>query len=88
MTNDPTELPRRIMSAVINSAVESEDKQKERVRLEAKFGQVWNTDEVQRDFEITGFMAPFCIVVRKSDGARGLMAFQHMPRFYFDFRKD
>ena len=53
---------------------------------EAIYGKVWTTDEVQKEFEITGFYAPQCGVIRKSDGKRGSLTFQHSPRFYFDFQ--
>ena len=45
-----------------------------------------DTSELQRDFEVTGFMAPFCAVIRKSDLRKGSVSFQHSPRFYFDFK--
>lgn len=59
---------------------------KERISLEIKHGQVWDTDEVQRDFVVESFLAPFVFVKRRSDGIRGTMIFQHSPRFYFDFK--
>ena len=82
---DETEGIRRVAVAVINSQVESEDEQAERARLEAIHGQVWNTEEVSRDFEIEGFLAPFVVAYRKSDRQKGLLTFQHNPRFYFAF---
>lgn len=48
-------------------------------------GPVWDTDEMQRDFEAIGFMAPFIVVRRRSDGQRGTLTFTHSPRVYFDF---
>lgn len=57
-----------------------------RERLEATYGRVWDTDEMQRDFTVEGFGAPFVVVRRKADGARGTLAFQHSPRFYFAFQ--
>ena len=86
---DETEMPRRIMIAQITSENESNDEDRERARLQVKYGidNVWDTDEVTKEFEITGFMSPFCGVTRRSDSARGLLQFQHSPRFYFDFRK-
>jgi len=57
----------------------------DRAQLEADCGQVWNTDELREAFEVVGFLAPFCDVIRKSDGARGTLEFQHSPRFYFHF---
>ena len=40
-----------------------------REALEAQHGQVWSTEELQQDFEALGFMAPFIVVRRRSDGA-------------------
>jgi hypothetical protein len=49
---------------------------------------VWDTDELRRDFDVVSFMAPFVMVRRKSDGATGSLTFQHSPRFYFSFQLD
>jgi hypothetical protein len=54
----------------------------------AQATQRWNTQELGRDFEVIGFMAPFVAVRRKSDGAKGSLEFTHMPRWYFNFVKD
>ena len=59
-----------------------------RTALEAQFGQVWDTAELQRDYTVEGFAAPFVVVERKADGARGSLEFTHMPRFYFSFAVD
>jgi hypothetical protein len=80
--SDPTESIRRQMVAEIN-AVEGS-----RAYLEAKHGQVWDTSELQRDFEALGFLAPFIIVRRRSDGVKGSLTFQHDPRFYFSFQPE
>ena len=56
-----------------------------REALEKEYGQVWDTNQLSQDFNVTGFMAPFVVVVRKSDGVKGSMMFQHRPRFYFSF---
>ena len=79
---DPTENIRKEMVDVINSDPN------ERAALEAKYGQVWDTQELQKDFEVKGFMVPFISVSRKSDGARGTMMFQHSPRYYFDYTRE
>jgi hypothetical protein len=60
----------------------------EREELEKKFGQVWNTDEVMKDFTVESFLAPVCFVKRKSDGIKGTLRFQHHPRYYFDFTEE
>ena len=59
-----------------------------REALEAQHGQVWSTDELTRDFEVLGFLAPYVVVRRRSDGRKGSLEFQHRPRFYFGFRLD
>lgn len=70
---------RRALTEIINSGMS------EREVLEAKHGQVWNTSELQKDFTVESFLAPFVGVTRKADGARGLLTFQHRPRFYWGF---
>jgi hypothetical protein len=59
-----------------------------RKRLEAEHGQVWNSYELARDFEIIGFADPLVAVRRKMDGALGTLIFQHEPRFYWSFEAD
>jgi hypothetical protein len=51
-------------------------------------GQTWTTTELQREFEVIGFAAPFVVVRRKSDGAVGSLEFQHHPRVYFSWKAD
>ena len=63
--NDPTETIRRQRVAEINSEPGS------RAALEAQYGQVWDTDQLRDDFEVTGFVAPLVVVRRKSDGRKG-----------------
>lgn len=58
----------------------------EREAIAAKHGQVWDTEQLQEDFEVLGFSAPFVVVTRRSDGAMGSLTFQHQPRYYYDFR--
>ena len=50
--------------------------------------QVWNTDELGREFEVTAFMAPCVFVRRRSDGETGTLFFQNWPRFYWGFATD
>jgi len=57
----------------------------EREELQKRFGQVWNTRELQEDFEVEAFSAPFVIVRRRSDGKRGSLEFEHSPRYYHSF---
>ena len=82
---DPTETIRNDRVAELNRQVVSNDKEAERKRLEALHGQVWNTEELSREFDVIGFAAPFVVVRRKSDGMKGSLEFQHSPRFYFNW---
>tara|TARA_R100001244_G_scaffold95744_1_gene71850 strand:+ start:179 stop:415 length:237 start_codon:yes stop_codon:yes gene_type:complete len=54
--------------------------------MEALYGEVWDTAELQQDFHVKSFFAPLVIVERKSDGQRGTLDFIHHPRFYYNFR--
>ena len=88
MFDDPTESDlRRDLVAQNTAAVRSDDIEQERARLEAKHGKgnVWDTQQLQQNFSVVSFMAPFCSVVRKSDGVKGFVEFQHSPRLYFTF---
>jgi hypothetical protein len=79
---DTTENIRRAEVARINSEAAG------RAVLLTRYPQVWNTEEIRAEFEVLGFMAPFCVVRRKSDGVKGSLEFQHDPRFYFNFVAD
>ena len=56
--------------------------------LEKMHGKVWTTNELTSEFDALGFMAPFVAVKRKKDGTKGSLEFQHMPRFYFNFKSN
>ena len=49
---------------------------------------VWNTDGIRENYSVETFLAPYCIVTRKSDGKRGTLEFTHQPRFYYNFIAD
>lgn len=76
---DETESIRRERMAEINAEPGS------RADLEARYGQVWDTNQLRNDFEVVGFMAPLVVVKRKTDGQKGSLEFQGNPRFYFNF---
>lgn len=80
--HDETESIRREEVTAINADPGS------RQALEAQHGQVWDTQQMQEDFDVTGFLAPYVVVRRKSDGVVGSLMFQHDPRFYFGFQAD
>jgi hypothetical protein len=82
VTPDPTEQARRERMVELNPGTP------DRAALEAKYGQVWDTEELSRDFEVLGFQAPFVVVRRKEDMTVGSLEFQHHPRFYFNWKAD
>lgn len=51
-------------------------------------GQTWDTTQLQEDYTVEGFSAPFVVVKRKSDSVRGTLEFTHRPRVYFNFKED
>ena len=79
---DPTEAVRRHRLVEINTEPGS------REALESQHGQVWDTQELRRDFQVLGFAAPLVVVRRNSDGVRGSLEFQHQPRFYFNVQPE
>lgn len=79
---DETENVRRVLVNEINSGAEA------RQILEDLYGQVWNTNELSNDFIVEGFLAPWVIVTRKSDNKKGVLEFQHRPRFYYNWMEE
>lgn len=57
-----------------------------RHELEKEYGEVLDSSELLDKHEILGFMAPYVIVRRESDGVEGTFEFQHEPRFYFNWK--
>ena len=76
---DPTESTRRALVAQTNANATA------RKELEERHGEVFDSDEVREQFTVTGFAAPFMVVVRKADNLKGSLMFQHSPRFYWGF---
>jgi len=81
-TLDPTEGSRQKRLEPINAEPGS------RTALEAVYGQVWDTSELQRDYIVIGFLAPFVVVLRRDNREEGGLEFQHQPRFYFNYRSN
>jgi len=82
MTGDKTEIIRNLERENINSLAA------ERGVLTFRYGKVWDTQELQAEFEVDSFLAPYVLVRRKSDGKRGTLQFQHMPRYYFNWQEN
>ena len=45
--------------------------------------EAWTTAEMRELFEVHEFSAPFVVVRRRSDNAKGTLTFIHSPRYYF-----
>ena len=80
--SDPTETIRRTMVQQINSDAG------DRERLEQKHGKVWDTQQLQTDFDVLGFAALLIFVRERSTGQKGSLFFQHRPRLYWGFTPD
>ena len=78
---DETEGTRRTLMEIINA-----NPPDDRALLEKEVGQVWDTGEVEQEFEVLAFIAPFVVVRRRSDGVKGTLVFQHSPRLYYSFK--
>ena len=77
-----TELLRRSRAAKLSR--ESADRE----TLEFRHGQVWDPTDLRRYYHVIGFLAPFAVVRRLSDGIHGSLEFQASPRFYFNWKED
>jgi len=76
------------MDELVQTITDTEDKTLAARRvLEKAFGedQVWNTEELRKDFEVESFLAPTVTVIRKSDQQKGTLEFTDRPRFYYNF---
>lgn len=78
--SDETETIRRVLTVAVNIEPGS------REDLESKYGDVWDTQQLQENFTVLGFCSPFVVATRKIDGTRGSLVFQHSPRFYHSFK--
>jgi hypothetical protein len=86
---DPSEEEtRRRLQQLVNAAALEREEIERFLASEGKDTQIWDTRELQADFEVMGFLAPFVAVRRKSDGQVGSLLFQHAPRYYWDFTPD
>lgn len=73
------------MNAKYGTAEYEQEVAEFRSKLESEYGTVWNTAEVQRDFDIIGFLAPRVQAVHNETGIKGTLTFTHSPRFYYNF---
>ena len=75
---DPTEAVRRQMIDTNQPAAD----------LSADPDRKWTTTEMSAEFVAIGFMAPFVVVRRRSDGQVGTLEFTNSPRVYFGWHPD
>lgn len=73
---DTTEARRQVLAAALNATGVPEA---------YGDGPTWDTKQLQEDFEVLGFAAPYVVVKRRSDGVKGTLMFTHSPRVYFKF---
>lgn len=69
----------------VAKALSVEGRDMERMKLEKEMGEVWDTRQLMTEFKVLSFLAPYVVVIRLSDGAKGTLRFQNMPRFYHSF---
>lgn len=52
--------------------------------------QTWDTIQLQQDYEVLHFLAPFVVVIRKADGVRGTLTWDRVDnvRLYSDFQAE
>lgn len=73
--------------AAINYIIELMKETPARKRIVEKYGEVWNSKEFNRDFDVIKFADPFVYVRRKKDNMTGTMIFQPCPRYYYRFQE-
>lgn len=82
---DPTEEVRKLIIAARDTVLHDLSSAEIIAGIKNHFPDACNTDELQEQYTVNGFMAPFISCTRKSDGKKGMMEFLHNPRIYFDF---
>ena len=94
--DEPTsENTRRQLQQMINAGQWEREELEEVARRMGFEPNVWDTEELKRDFEVHGFLAPFAMVTRKAQHMKrmalpageikGTLLFQHSPRYYWGF---
>jgi hypothetical protein len=85
--HDPTEETRKAMLLGQQTILaEFTDEQIEE-DMRKGYPDACNTKELQEQYRVTSFLAPFVSVVRRSDGVKGTLRFIHQPRIYYGFQE-
>ena len=58
----------------------------DRKALEAKFGKVWNAQELEQDFVVTAFIGSTVVARRKADDLVGTLEFTNRPHLFYNFQ--
>lgn len=88
-TQIPLDIGHVMLRNVIKEQLDRRGPDEIRTVLQEQYGeQVWNSEQLLDTFEVSHFDPPYVHVIRKSDGARGTVAFNDNPRFYFAFRPE
>ncbi len=64
--------------------MDQENQSNLRAELEARYGQVWDAEEVKKNFRLKGSEGD-CLLVKNADGVLGRLHFKGDPPIYFDF---
>jgi hypothetical protein len=81
MINSTETLRRALVERITSESTSREN-------LEARYGEVFDTEQLREAFDVIGFAAPLVMVRHKGSGQRGTLFLQHDPRFYFSFEAD
>ncbi len=73
---DPIEIMMRLLK-------QFHTRPRSREELERVYGQVWDEQELLRDFEVLGWIDSGVEVRRKADEAHGTLSSQDCPRYYY-----
>lgn len=82
------DLARRLTEEAADGAdVNNTTPARSREQIEQQHGQVWDSFTLARDFDIESFAPGHgkVNVIRRADGKRGTVEYQHEPRFYWGF---
>lgn len=85
MTVDNSEKEDKLLVSALRNYYAGKEPAEVREDLEAKYGKVWNDEELLVDFGVQFFDGPRVHVIRRTDGKRGTVGFVDVPRFYFTF---
>ena len=78
--HDPTESARKELLETTE--------QGSREYLTAQYGQTWNTQELQSEFQVLSFLSPFVVAIKRNTQEKGSLQFQHDPRIYHSWQPE